>query len=352
MLTYSYFQKKITASALILRVALHKYIPSIIKNNYITFHSRPKKSINISTSTFKDEKQDELAIVIQGPIINKDEFTVESINLYKKIFPDALIILSTWQNSNKNTLDHIDSLGIKVLLNEKPSDPGFFNVNMQLITTLEGIKYAKAYGSKYILKTRTDQRIHRHDLFCFFKNLQRLFPPIDGWQLQRLIISSFGTCKYRLYGVTDFFMFGCVEDMIKYWSAPPFSIGIGRISSECDSSDKIPIVSGVPVAGEIYIMVNYLIRINQKLEWTLDHYWKMLKQYFIVIDGIAIDIYWNKYFRMNEYRYTRDYAEPNPRAMEFADWLHLYMNGDGPWLDIRKPEFWKYEKGSLLIEKL
>ena len=45
--------------------------------------------------------------------------------------------------------------------------------------------------------------------------------------------------------------------------------------------------------------------------------------YFCVVDSYALDMYWYKYERNVEYRFTRSYPEKNPRAIEFSDWLQL-----------------------------
>jgi hypothetical protein len=64
-------------------------------DNFITYTLRPKK-ISLRKSIDKlDPKLPLLAIVIQGPIITKDEFTSETIKLYKQNFPKAIIISST-----------------------------------------------------------------------------------------------------------------------------------------------------------------------------------------------------------------------------------------------------------------
>jgi len=345
-----YIIRKFKAGMLRVNVFLHKWIPSIVPSSYISFHLRPKKASNIETKSAQKIYNNEFSIVMQGPILNDDQFTLETIKLYKTIFPGACLILSTWENECNDDILLIKKEGVVLILNKKPENPGPYNVNMQLVTTINGIKKAESIGSKYVLKTRTDQRLHRHDLFDYFKNIQSVFPLKVNEQSQRLIVTSFATCKYRLYGVTDFLMFGSIEDMLNYWSTPLYEDGIRQIVP--DYSGEVPIVSGVPIIAEIYIMISYCIKIGQPPEWNLQHYWSILKDYFCVVDGMTLDIYWNKYYKLREYRYTRDYADTNPRAMEFADWLYLYLHGKGPWENIREKELWEYKDNELFISKL
>jgi cystathionine beta-lyase/cystathionine gamma-synthase len=86
---------------------------------------------------------------MQGPIMLHKSFTYETIRLYNKIFPHVDIILSTWQDEDENTLRELEKLSVKVILNEKPSNHGHSNINLQIISTSIGVKYA--YDNKYLL---------------------------------------------------------------------------------------------------------------------------------------------------------------------------------------------------------
>ena len=54
---------------------------------FFTFHLRPKRADKIGTVADKSLKYSKVAIVIQGPIVYDEDFTLETIKLYKKIFP-------------------------------------------------------------------------------------------------------------------------------------------------------------------------------------------------------------------------------------------------------------------------
>ena len=85
-------------------------------------------------------------------------------------------------------------------MNKKPAVFGPYNINLQLVSTRNAIKSAIDQGYKYTMKTRTDQRFYRHDLFKYFTSLLQVFPLKNcDLQFQRFITMSFGTCKYRKY---------------------------------------------------------------------------------------------------------------------------------------------------------
>ena len=60
------------------------------------------------------------AIIIQGPIENEDEFTLETVKIYKKIFPNTKIILSTWNTEKQSIIDKFKRENIEIILNEIP----------------------------------------------------------------------------------------------------------------------------------------------------------------------------------------------------------------------------------------
>jgi len=105
-----------------------------------------KGDFNFSVSREKEKSDADVAMVIQGPVVGKDDFTYNSIRFYKQIFPDVKIILSTWDTEDKNTIKRIKTLGIEVLLNKMPEEQGFAHINCQIKSMSEGIKYAREMG--------------------------------------------------------------------------------------------------------------------------------------------------------------------------------------------------------------
>ena len=61
------------------------FLIDLTKDNYLTYHLRPKKSENfpLESTCETDEK---FAIIIQGPIQDKFFFLKNTIDIYKKIF--------------------------------------------------------------------------------------------------------------------------------------------------------------------------------------------------------------------------------------------------------------------------
>ena len=58
----------------------------------------------------------ELAIVLQGIVAIQDDCTLETVRLYKKIFPSAIIILSTWDFTSDELLQKFREEGCEIVL--------------------------------------------------------------------------------------------------------------------------------------------------------------------------------------------------------------------------------------------
>ena len=153
---------------------------------------------------------------MQGPIIEKNQFTLETIKLYQRNFPKAKIILSTWESERKK-IKNVESADFKILFEvPKYQNIGYKSTNLQILSTQNGLNYLKHKEYNYILKTRTDQRYSNPEMLIFLKSLLKNFPinnPKVLKQEQRLIGLSFNTFLYRLYGLSDMFLFGTTNDV-------------------------------------------------------------------------------------------------------------------------------------------
>ena len=78
--------------------------------------------------------------MLQGPVITTHDYTLETIKIYKKIFPKSHIILSTWQDENTEYLKKINSDDCIIIQNKKPDFSGSSNINLQIASSNAGIK--------------------------------------------------------------------------------------------------------------------------------------------------------------------------------------------------------------------
>ena len=262
-----------------------------LTNNFFTYVVRPKLNKDYH-KVYEAFDHSQLGVIIQGNIPDVN-FLLETIKLYKKkIFPGALIIVSTWSDETTIALEKIKKLNLKIklLISDKPDNPGIKNINLQIVSTKNAVLWAKKNKIKYLIKTRTDQRVYGTNTYKFFLSILKLFPTKSKKQKNRLIAISLNSFKKRLYGVSDMLMFGCIEDMIKYWTPLLDNrkhINFKKINTQFGYS-KMRI-------AETYLLTKYLERINHSLKWTLQDSLTVYKNFFCIIDQLSIDLYWNKY---------------------------------------------------------
>lgn len=304
------------------------FIISKIENTIGFFISISLHPQNFNTLPMADKevyKNKKVAIVMQGPIKKETNFTYETLKLYVNIFPNTIIILSTWQNEDINHINKIKSLGVIVLLNELPQYNGNLNVNYQIVSTRSGIEAGLNAGATHCLKTRTDQRIYKNTTLNLLLSILETFPLDDKYELQneRIIGLNYSTSTRELYWFGDFLLFGDVDDMYRYWSLPLQNQGFEDLLDDNDFRECIKNDSGI--VPEMYLTVSYLKALRIQLKWTKNDWWEILRDRFCIIDKENIDLYWYKYlsrFRANNMQ-TFLPIEAESR-IDFSRWLTEY----------------------------
>ena len=308
------------------------------RDNYLTYHLRPKNSGNFNLeSTCKINEK--IAIIIQGPIQEKFLFLRNTLDIYKKIFKNSIIIISTWENEDKNLINSLQDENIFILFNNEPQNQTPFNVDHQIISTNKALKFAQEKGIKYSLKTRADIRIHKNNLETFLISLIKTFPPKNNELINsRIIAPSLITFRYRLYSLSDIVLFGETTDLLKYFKNESFKDGLKIFGL----NEKNLIKNFTPVVAEIFLCSRLIQNINGQVLWNLEDWWNSLKNYFCIIDNSALDLFWYKYDWDYEYRFLRTYSDKFSRAIDFQDWLSLYNNFENNW-HIASSEHEKYD---------
>lgn len=245
------------------------------------------KKIQIDSNSVFDSCDSEFGILMHGPILIKQDFTFETLLLYLRKYPNVKILLSTWSDLPIHYVKKFESLNITLLLNEKPIFSGKSNVNFQILSTNAGINKLRDLGVKYVLKTRTDQRIYNDSNYLkYLKNIILKDPPVSGFLKRKLVVTNLNMFKNRLYTISDMFMFGKIDDISFFWDVPY------QKKQSSDSSDYLN--PDFPTA-EGYIVNNFINKINYKPKNTLSDSFKFICSNFIVIDHASLEVFWYKY---------------------------------------------------------
>lgn len=266
-------------------------------------------------------------LLLQGPLFLDRDFTLETLRIYKKNQDVRAMILSTWEEESSDQIGRIRDLGVEVIQSPPPASPGMWNLNLQIASTMAGLRRADALGCTHVLKARTDQRMYRPNALSALGALLDAFPcPKGSGHHQRIAVASLNSYVYRPYSLSDMFVFGDLSDMLRYWDLP--LDGASRGSSDYDgiSMSKLLEIR----CPEIAIMDHFLSSLGHSLQGTLEDYHDIVQRHFLVVDQEMMDLVWAKQRRQSKEFPDRNYGAHS--ALEnwtFSRWLS--MQAFRPW---------------------
>ena len=263
-----------------------------------------------------------LAILLQGPILVEEDFTYKVIVRYLELFPAARILLSTWKDEVPTRFFELSKNfgNFEIIENMKPNFKGISNINLQITSTLGGVLRAKDLECEFVLKSRTDQVIIDSQALNKLKIIYEMYG--RGLKNNRLIIADRNTFVFRLYGISDMFMFGQVDDIYNYWNCPhdnrdPSAI-YDRSSLTLREYGQLNIV-------ESYLATNYLKTMGHTPDFTLKDSLECFRDYFCVVDSATIKLRWFKYSNaINQWSVA--YFPSKFQELSFLNWLSLQFS--------------------------
>lgn len=304
---------------------------------------------------------DDAAIVIQGQITYENNYTAETFKFYRSIYPNAPIIVSTWKNEATAAFRRECSKHSIVLLeNDLPSPQGPGHINCQLKSSFLGVKYVRENTSaKFVMKTRTDQRINRFDFLVYFKNLLQTFPPKDQKLQNRIIFLSSLATKTIPFYFYDFLSFGHIADISKLYGIPLYSdpgemsytqrhrfrlnyktqrmlrnnlcpVDFDSVTAPSRKLRNLNKMMRHWCGSEKYIAQQFYKRNIAPIDESklLETGWKFIQDYLILIDWGSILFDWPKY----EDRHSYEVNAYSGGRTDFSRWLDIYRNLKIDWL--------------------
>lgn len=287
------------------------------------------------------EAHEKTAIVMQGPLVKEDNFTVETVKIYGKLYPGTLVIVSTWSDEDPQIIDQLRELeNCIVVLSDFPQHSGILNLNYQITTTMAGLRKAKECGKEFAFKTRCDFRFLRIGLLNYFFSLCRAYPLGGGipYQKYRIILGSdVAASFFRAFWVTDRYNFGYIDDMLAYWDYELDEIDWSKeyikevMLQNRRYTWRERIEAGLGV--EPRILRNYIKRTEGcEPECSIKEYWGHVKRQFIMVSFEDTGANWAKYtFCMDRTLWTGVYysqTDSNAKCLcynwDFGKWLSLY----------------------------
>jgi hypothetical protein len=208
-------------------------------------------------------------IVIQGPT----NYYKEVVPIYKDI-PN--IVWSTWEDEPIENIEFIKQ-HMDVVLCQKPSFPGYLNINMQTVSTTTGIKYLQEKGVTEILKTRGD---------IVITNLNTLLEVLKGKEMAFLAICKEGARTDLYY-----------ELIYPHYSHDyPVDLVLYGFTENINNSFNFITDNYIPVPPESLIAYSFLSSKNIEFKLTYQHFINN-NVYFFLKDCVKhnIELKWIKH---------------------------------------------------------
>lgn len=300
---------------------------------YTTLRQRPKKPGQMRAVLEAELDRPTAAIAMQGPIWEHDDFTLETLRMYRRRMPRNPIVLCTWADTDEQLLRPIRDLGVEVILAEKPEYPGWCNINMQITGARAAVVRASEMGAEWVMKTRTDQRLYKEGFFSMMIALLEQFPVADGFDQHRRILGvGQGSLKYVPYHMTDQTLFGAMKDMLAFWDIPnklePAPEGWPQTNAEAFVQLSVRELMR-EAAPESRLCSGFLKRAGRKLDWTIVDHWMAVRDQLCFVDTSMVDFFWVKSQTSSRFEgmmgVSIDYGPTtNRKEIGFGEWMQLY----------------------------
>jgi len=275
-----------------------------LRNHTLTTYRVKSLLINhdlISKNSRVTSKYEQVGIVIQGQIIPTT--TLRICARYKLLYPNANIVVSTWENQEKGDVERIRLLGVHLIENKTPKSSGPANVNLQIASTRAGIEFCATEGSEFILKNRSDGCLSS-DYF-----LQYLTVLFDAYTQSgnRIVVPSYNSFLFRLYSPSDQFQFGTLEDLRFFWN--------------CDFVDE---ATKDFRFSESYLLRSYLRRKGIEIKDTIEDSLSVYRDHFIIAENSELGLVLNKGTKHEVGNRWANDGFPQPMSeIRFWQWLDL-----------------------------
>ena len=318
-------------------VFLHAVCESVeaVTPYFFSYNLRPKKAEQLVSIEKQSPNADKFAIVMQGPLVLKDDFTLETVKTYERIYPGVFIIISTWENENAEYIERIKKeTSCLVVLNRYPQYSGFLNGNYQMVSTVNGIKAAKERGKEFVFKTRCDYRFYKKGLLEFMHSMILTYPCSDSLLDQRyriVITSGRRDDMFRPFFVGDQFQFGYLDDLLNFWENEEIQENCSLkefykwCREECFSWKQERQYTSILTKRYVKKMT------GEEIDISVKAYWEYARKYLIFLSAKDADVYYCKYdTRYEETLVNGEYYRDDRDEVclsynwNFVRWSNLY----------------------------
>lgn len=307
---------------------------------YLSIFKRPKYPEDVVSIEEETEIQRKCAIVMQGPLVKEDNFTLNTAKIYKKLYPGVMVIVSTWEGEDPEYIRQLNrEPNCRVVCSKAPEHSGILNLNYQITSTMAGLREVKHIGREYAFKSRTDNRIYTKGIFEFLYSVLHSYPvdEVTSYQKYRIVAgaeSLYGS-MFSPFWFSDQFGFGYIDDMLRYWDYLQLDDDFSKEDLRKAVWEKGMTINertNADLAAETRIVRNYFLRMESRIpECSVKEYWEIIKKQFIIVSHTDVGLFWPKYdMRFDEawwqgsYYFDDNDSKCVSYNWDFLHWLLLY----------------------------
>lgn len=244
-----------------------------------------KKGCPCENCVSKNMFDEDVYLIIQGHTSHLGEM-IANYSGYKNV------IWAIDDTDNMRNFGLISSSSINPVVVSRPLSPGFGNINLQSISTLGGLWYAKSLGAKYCIKIRSDMVMKPLETFinaCDFSTLGFLAyvtNPYNHFDKQFEPINEYINAFTSFYDikehnitrnyVTDFCLTGPIDDLISFFD-------------HVEEPDN-PSAEGVQAPAEFKFLLNYLRNNGYKMDTSVEYLKKNFNFFISTLEEEGIDL--------------------------------------------------------------
>jgi hypothetical protein len=279
----------------------------------VVFHTYERRYAGyaLKTMPFKVRGVPRIGILIQGPITHP-QFLIDTLFNYSKMFPEAALCLSTWENE-PSVSQFRQIRNLQIVENARPKDPGISNLNFQAVSTYEGLSTLEDFGVDNVLKIRSDQAILNT---AALERMQKRLVTIPPNKLQRILTTDFNSFLFRPYSANDQLMYASLQTLKEFWSAYLNRESYGIIDLKDDFAERL-------------LLKSYLGYLGIPFEGTLRQSLIAYRDLYCFIDNEELDLFWIKGTHRNlRSRFSQQVFPSYDSFVRFSDWLQLQDSVD------------------------
>lgn len=222
------------------------------------------------------------ALLIHGPFSTEWLSQIKlQIENFKKGFNQIIIV--SYQSDYEKYLALLESLNlsnIEITTVKDTINPGFFNINRQILCVNKGLKLID--NDSCVFKLRNDQSVDFNKVVKYEND-------------EKIITTNCYSRRDRLYHPSDMFLFGRLQLLKDMYSLP--TVTDTHLMTEYKNRrmyKENPKLDALPISPESILCRHYLELKNWDFKETKEDSFQALRKYYLILNSWNIDFRWNK----------------------------------------------------------